>query len=131
MEQNKYRGVVFMAAESNNIFKDLFKLMEEQTGKAWFVCAKIEAEAKRINTSKNSLTKKISDALDLVKEIIIENTRELFVDSTENIFKKVSDSAKVTEELILESRDNMTKYISDSVTQRKKYLDPRKTFYHK
>jgi hypothetical protein len=55
-----YLMVISMAAESNNIFKDLLKLIEEQTDKAWFVCDKIEAAADRINNSKNSVTKKKS-----------------------------------------------------------------------
>jgi hypothetical protein len=35
--------VIQMEVERNNIFKDFFKSMEEQTRMTWRVCGKIEA----------------------------------------------------------------------------------------
>jgi hypothetical protein len=83
-----------MAAESNNIFQDIFNKMEKQTMVAWSAHMKIMESADSINQSNFKIVNKIVET----SEVIINHTDSSIVEATECLTRTIQSKT----DLILE-----------------------------
>jgi heterodisulfide reductase subunit B len=91
-----------MAAESNNMFEDLFEQMEKQTGATCSAIIKIFESADSINQSNFKIVNKIIEISEEIKNTIVDLTDSAILDATETLTKVIQSSSTNETDLIRE-----------------------------
>jgi hypothetical protein len=80
-----------LAAERKDIFKDLLKNVEKQTGLAWKAFEKIENAEYGIIGMKNSAFKKLDRSLGVARNGINDHISEIICSPNDNMIKTISE----------------------------------------